>query len=69
MKHQKQVYAIVRYDDFQDPSVPIENRVTVTQVVQDEVTARQEVDRLNGINAEKGCRYYCQTTRLDLATE
>jgi hypothetical protein len=65
MKNQKQVYAILRYDEFQDPSAPIENRVTVTRVVHDEATARAEVQRLNDLNAGKGCRYYWQVTRLN----
>jgi len=68
MKH-RQVYAILRYDEFQDPSVAIENRVTVTQVVEDEATARREVARLNGINSNKGCRYYFQSTRLESVAE
>jgi hypothetical protein len=61
---QKPAFAILRYDEFQDPAVPIENRVTVTRVVHDETTARAEVDRLNALNGGKGCRYFWQTTRL-----
>jgi hypothetical protein len=63
------VYAIVRYDEFQGAETPIENRVTVTRVVYEEETARAEVARLNNLNAEKGCRYFCQTTRLDESTK
>jgi hypothetical protein len=64
MTTEKQVYAILRYDEFQDPATLIENRVTVTGVVRDEATARAEVQRLNDLNAEKGSRYYWQATRL-----
>ena len=64
MKSEKQVYAILRHDQFQDPATPIENRVTVTRVVCDEATARAEVQRLNDLNAEKGSRYYWQATSL-----
>ena len=60
----RQVFAILRYDEFQDPGTPIENRVTVTRVVQDEARARSEVRRLNTLNGAKGCRYFCQATRL-----
>jgi len=69
MKAQKQVYAILRYDEFQDPASPIENRVTVTRVVRDEATARAEVQRLSDLNAEKGSRYYWQATRLVESTD
>ena len=64
MKKKTQVFAIVRDDDFQDIEVPIENRVTVTQVVADLDVARDEVERLNKLNGVKGCRYFWQTTRL-----
>lgn len=64
MASRKQVYAILRYDEFQDPDVAIENRVTVTCVVNDETMARGEVDRLNTLNGNNGCRYFWQATRL-----
>ena len=64
MKSQKQVYAILRYDEFQNSTVPIENRISVTRVVHDEATANAEVRRLNDLNSEKGCRYFWQTTSL-----
>jgi hypothetical protein len=64
MKSQKQVYAILRYDEFQNATVSIEDRITVTRIVHDEGTADAEVRRLNDLNREKGCRYFWQTTRL-----
>lgn len=60
----RQVYAILRYDEFQDNSTAIENRVTVTRVILEEAIARAEVQRLNSMNAQKGCRYFVQATRL-----
>jgi hypothetical protein len=60
----RQVYAILRYDEFQDSSIAIENRVTVTRVTFEEATARAEVQRLNSLNAQKGCKYFMQATRL-----
>jgi len=64
MAARKPVYAILRYDEFQDSATAIENRVSVTRVVHDEATARTEVKRLNDLNAEKGCKYFWQATRL-----
>jgi hypothetical protein len=69
MASRTHVYAIVRYDEFQGGETPIENRVTVTRVVYEETTARAEVARLNALNAEKGCRYFWQTTRLEESTK
>ena len=67
MKGQRQVYAILRFDEFSDPSVAVENRVTVVEIVEGDETARTEVQRLNELNAAKGCRYYLQATRLRLS--
>jgi hypothetical protein len=64
MSSRGHVFVIVRYDEFQDSSVAIENRVTVTSVVADEKTARSEVERLNALNGPKGCRYFWQSTKL-----
>lgn len=64
MKASRPAFAILRYDGFHDSKVPIENRVTVTRIVQDETTARAEVQRLNDLNSDKGCKYFWQATRL-----
>ena len=64
MKSHKQVYAVLRYDDFQNSATPIENRISVVRVVHDEATAKAEAQRLNDLNSEKGCRYFWQATRL-----
>jgi len=64
MVTKKQVFAILRYDGFQNESTPIENRVTVTAVVNDQSTAHAEVERLNRLNGAKGVRYFWQTTRM-----
>lgn len=64
MKGQRQVFAILRFDEFADSSVAVENRITVVEIVEDDETARIEVQRLNELNKAKGCRYYFQATRL-----
>ena len=61
----KQAYAIVRLDDFQDATVAPENRITVKKIVWEEGTAQAEVERLNELNGDKGCRYFWQATRVD----
>lgn len=58
------VYAIVRVDNS-DPITSPEDVVTVQKVVWDKSTAENEVERLNRLNAGKGCVYFYQVTRLD----
>jgi hypothetical protein len=58
------VYAIVRIDNFQDETVSLRNKITVSKVVLDEADARGEVERLNKLNGDKGCTYFWQATRL-----
>ena len=60
----QQVFAILRDDEFQGASAPIDVRVTVKSVALDEGFARAEVERLNGVNRVKGVRYWFQVTRL-----
>jgi hypothetical protein len=64
MKSNTPAYAVLRYDSFHDTSTPIENLVTVMRVLLDEATARAEVERLNALNGEKGCKYFVQITRI-----
>jgi hypothetical protein len=59
----QRVFVILRYDAFQDVTAPIENRITVTSVVNDERTAETEVSRLQRLNAAKGCHYFWQSVR------
>jgi hypothetical protein len=54
-------FAIVRIDDYDDP----EDSVYVKRVVWSEELARSEVERLNRLNADAGCRYFWQYTRVD----
>ena len=58
------VFAVVRYDAFQDASVLPKNRITVTKIMRNEETARAEVDRLNQLNGGKGCIYFWQVTSI-----
>lgn len=69
LKRKTQVFAILRFDSFQDPSVAIQNRVTVTKIVLDRSVADAEVQRLNKENGAKSCIYFCQSTRLVEASE
>lgn len=64
-KHSKlvHVFAIIRVETSGDHSW--EHRVTVTKIVKDEERANQEVERLNELNAEKGCLYFSQVTRME----
>ena len=57
-------YVIIRYDRYLKPDTPIENRLTVKEVVLSEAIAQSEVARLNEINADKGCEYFYQWSRL-----
>jgi len=57
------MYAILRIDLPVSQDNP-ENSIAVVKVFSSEKTAEEEVLRLNGINAEKGCRYVLKTTRL-----
>ena len=60
----RQAFAILRDDEFQGSTVPIENRVTVKCVVWTLADAQQQVERLNHLNSSKGCRYFWQATRV-----
>ena len=55
-------FAIVRIDIFQDRD---DARFTVTRVVWTEEAAEKEVQRLNAVNADMGCRYVWQSTRVE----
>jgi len=58
-------YAIIRGDlDVKDD----EARFTVRRIVWSEELAEAEVQRLQELNADKGCRYLWQYTRVDRRT-
>jgi hypothetical protein len=69
IKVPKQAYAIVRVDAFQEADVSLRNRITVKKVVWNERLARNETDRLNELNKDKGCLYFWQATRIDQAID
>lgn len=54
------VYAVVRIDRYCET---LENAVTVKEILPTLEEAISEADRLNGLNAKKGCHYFWQTTR------
>jgi hypothetical protein len=60
-KPSEHVYAIIRFDRFQDFS---EHSFTVKEIVRSREIAELEVKRLNEMNADKDCTYFWQTTRL-----
>jgi hypothetical protein len=62
-------YAVVRLDHFliDDGGIDaarLERAVTVKEVLLDQAGAEAEVERLNRLNADKRCHYFCQYTRL-----
>ena len=71
MKNQRHAFAIVRVDGPLDLNQPedIANRIMVKEIVGTQALAEAEVARLTQLNADKGCVYFWQITRLvgDLA--
>ena len=67
-------FAIVRVDPYRlsdtdsaGPGIPCgDYSITIKEVVLDLEVARREVERLNALNADKGCRYFWQDTHLFL---
>jgi hypothetical protein len=57
----RHVYAILRFDTELGT---VEDCVTITKVLASEAIAKNEVERLNTLNAVKGARYMVQVTRL-----
>ncbi len=68
-KQKKEVYAVIRVDDFHDPAVPLEDKITVKEIVSSLEVADVEVARLNALNNSKESRYFWQATRLDTGDE
>jgi hypothetical protein len=64
-KRYDHVFAILRVDAFQDPDVPVNEKVSVTKIVRDAETARREVDRLNGLQQSEDVYYFFQVTRME----
>lgn len=62
----KQIYAIVRIDEFISIEVDLSDRITIKKIVLTEEIACREVERLNNINKSKGCLYFWQITRISL---
>jgi hypothetical protein len=58
-------FAILRVDTDVRKDTPFQRRVTVKKVVLSEDYAKAEVERLNTMNASKGCQYVAQLTELD----
>ena len=58
-----EVYAIVRLDSFLTGDVPLEDRVTVKEVLPSLEEAEREVARLNALIEDGGVVYVWQYTR------
>jgi hypothetical protein len=61
-------YAVIRFDAFLGEDVAIPQRITVKEVLTSQEAAEQEVARLNELNADKGCVYFWQMTRVERGT-
>lgn len=48
-----------------DANCELLNFITIKEIVYDRDKALAEVKRLNDLNGDKGCIYYCQQTRLE----
>jgi hypothetical protein len=59
----EQVWVVIR-DDGSVDGPGHEHHITVKEIVRSREVALAEVDRLNHLNAEKGCWYFCQMSRL-----
>jgi len=58
----ERLFAVVRFDsELHPPDEAL--RFTVVEVLADESSAVQEVDRLNALNGHKGQRYSVQSAR------
>jgi hypothetical protein len=63
-REREEAYSVLRYDAFHGAGRPPEVVVTVKQVVRSRELAEAEVARLNGLDGDKGVRYWWQVTRL-----
>jgi hypothetical protein len=59
-------FAVVRADDPDNINKPIEWRVTLKRIVFERNIAEAEAVRLNNLNANNGCQYFCQHARIEL---
>ena len=55
-------YAVVRVD--LDPALSWPDRITVKEVVSSEELAEREAQRINELNAGRGCLYFATHTRV-----
>jgi hypothetical protein len=60
----RHVYAVLRVDQADALEISLEERISVTKVLWTEQDASLEVERLNNLNADKGCKYLWLVTRL-----
>ena len=60
----QQLYVILRLDFNDFGGRNLTTSVTVTRVFEQENVATREVERLNALNQDKGCRYIMQAGRI-----
>ena len=57
----REIYAIIRVDDFHTPETPLQDKITVKCIVYDLDKAKQLVENLNKMNPH--AHYFWQYTR------
>lgn len=68
-KKYSHVFAIIRYDIFQECNhLTVPEMITIKKIVWHQEIAEQEVSRLNQLNRDKGTLYFWQMTRLEKVT-
>lgn len=58
-------FAILRVDTLHGVDADCRHRIKVKQVVWSQAAATTVVQRLNEANADKGCMYFWQVTRVE----
>lgn len=63
-KRNTPAFAIIRIDDEVSADLLPEDRFVIQKIMLVMEEAEEEVDRLNKLNAGKGCKYFMKQTRL-----
>lgn len=58
------VFVILRADAY-DEGEQVSEHVVVKKVVSTKPRAEEEVERLNALNAQRGCRYYFEIAQFE----
>lgn len=61
----RHVFPIVRYDEYATKYTDdLQRLISIVKVLEDESAAEIEAQRLNGLNARKGVRYWASLSRI-----